>query len=269
MPNALKPDELYAKRLRREVAKRLERNKEQRQNFDALSDSAASTYGPNTYEEWVKSVEKPGSWSNYVEAVELAKLYDVNLNIVFMTNKREKWPAYKSKAAGADNTVTLYFHRDHWSSTDVSNSTTGDGNCLYNAFSQCLIEIDKLRLNPYPDEQEHEVNTDCTSKLFNADRIAIANAEIISTPKDGSIEKTLSDLSTAEMSGNIKEKEQCRKTLVNQLVKLWDPNDPAKYYEYYEAIDRLDSLKKYEDIIKIVEKEIDKTANTSRLRPTA
>jgi hypothetical protein len=93
-----------------------------------------------------KSETTKATWATEDEAIALAEIYGVNLNITEIDKEKKEGAPQQVHDAGQDApTINLKFeHTDkglgnHWF-LNQSKDTEADGNCLYNAFAQGLQE---------------------------------------------------------------------------------------------------------------------------------
>lgn len=112
--------------------------------------------GLGSYQPFLNAQSKNGAWGTYLEAIALSEKYGVNLVVTPVSYGVKQNPIclYRADSPNA-KTVHLYnSNNTHWY---VDSKTLGDGNCLYNAFSQALYKLSMIISN----------SADSTEKSFS------------------------------------------------------------------------------------------------------
>ncbi|MCH9689332.1 MAG: hypothetical protein K0U24_08910 [Gammaproteobacteria bacterium] len=120
-----------------------------RTDFAYTHDLQPDTTPPEAINTFLEQQAAPAAWATENEAIALAEMYGVNLNIIEVSTDKtkvvEKQPLHVHTAGQYAPTITLKFEHtekglgNHWF-LEQYKDTKADGNCLYNAFAQGLQE---------------------------------------------------------------------------------------------------------------------------------
>lgn len=96
--------------------------------------------GLGNYQDFLDEQVRNGVWGTYIEAMAIAEKLNCNLIVTPVKNGVQQAPICLHHVSDSSaQTIKLYnSNNTHWY---VNNKTRGDGNCLYNAISQALLQI--------------------------------------------------------------------------------------------------------------------------------
>lgn len=136
-----------------------------------------------TYQAFLANQSRNGVWATYIEAMALGELMGCHVVVTPVKNGVEQQPIclYRAQDDSAEMVHLYNSNNNHWF---VNKQTIGDGNCLYNAFSQAIqakVAPAPVVVAPSEPHQASKVN----SKVIEMSQRAIEESiGIQSTPDE-------------------------------------------------------------------------------------
>jgi hypothetical protein len=114
--------------------------------------------GQGDYKRFLRTQSQPGIWATYIEAAALGEMLGCHVVVTPVKQGIEQATICLYRAAD-DHAPTVHLYNSnntHWYANS-STPTSGDGNCLYNAFAQELKAkvAPELRFNDLPSTRSH------------------------------------------------------------------------------------------------------------------
>ncbi len=108
--------------------------------FRAEYGSTGGVLNASSWEGYLNKQSRNGVWGSYIELAALGELFNVDVTVSSINDKRYEAEPFCVHRASSDTDIRPLVHlynqsNVHWF---VPPGTRGDGNCLYNAFAQSL-----------------------------------------------------------------------------------------------------------------------------------